>query len=82
MIEVCITTTGNMYAKQELAIAFTTGASFMLIKVVHDGTLIEQEEIILAKKESKNWHGYKHVIHAHCLRCSCRTHHWMEFFGG
>ena len=49
MIEVCITITGNMYAKQELAITFTTGPSFMFKKVVHDGTLIEEQEIILAK---------------------------------
>ena len=54
MIEVCITTTGIMYEKQELVITFTTGPSFMFKKVVHDGTLIEEQEIILAKKENKN----------------------------
>ena len=54
MIVVCITTTRNMYAKQELAITFTTGPSFMLKKVVHDGALIEEQLIILGKNKNKN----------------------------
>ena len=41
MMELCITSTGNMYAKQELVITFATGPRLML-KVVPDGTLIEE----------------------------------------
>ena len=55
MIEACITSTGNMYAKHELAIAFATRPRFMLKpskihprfmlkNVLHDGTLIEEQE--------------------------------------
>ena len=40
-----------MYEKQELAITFSADPSFMLKKVVHDGTLIEEQGIILAKKK-------------------------------
>ena len=43
-----------MYAKQELGIILTTSPCFMLTKVVHDGTLTEQQEIILAKENNKN----------------------------
>ena len=52
-VHVWITSTGNMYAKLELAITFTTGPSFMFKKVLHDGTLIEEQEIILANKREQ-----------------------------
>lgn len=34
----------------------------MLKKVVHDGTLIEKEENILAREREQNYYGYKHII--------------------
>ena len=53
MIKVSITSTGNMYAKRELAITFSTCLSFMLRKVVHDGTVTKEQEIILAKERQQ-----------------------------
>ena len=51
-MELYITSTSNMYTKQELAITFATGPRFML-KVVHDGTLIEEQENILAREREQ-----------------------------
>ena len=53
-MELCITNTGicSMYAKEELAITFATSPRFML-KVVHDGTLIEEQENILAREREQ-----------------------------
>ena len=42
-----------MYAKQELAITFTTGPRFIAKILVHDGILIEEQEIIIDKKWTK-----------------------------
>ena len=80
-MELCITSTGNMYAKQELAIPSTTSPRFMLKKVVDDGTLIEEQENILAKKEAKSSMDANRYFLIHFLWCSCRTH-WIELFGG
>ena len=49
-MEFCITSSSNMYVKQELAITFTTSPWFMLKKVVHNGILIEEQENILARE--------------------------------
>ena len=51
-MKLCITSAGNMYAKQELAITFATSPRFILNKVVHNGTLIEEQEYILAKERN------------------------------
>ena len=55
MINVCITTSGKMYAKREMRDHFHHWSKFnVTTKVVHDDTLLEKQEIILAKKENKN----------------------------
>ena len=54
MMQQRITSTGNMYAKQDLVITFATGLWFISKKVVYDDILKEEQENILAREKNKN----------------------------
>ena len=74
--------TGNMYAKQELAITLSTCPSFMFKKVVHDDQVTkEQLRNHPSKAGQQKLVWVQNVMCVYCLRCAYRTH-WMELFGG